>query len=286
MAEQSDSRDLRVAKVAAGQHGVVSIHQLRQAGLGDDAVLTRVRAGRLHRIHRGVYAVGHPGISRQGRWMAAALACGEGAAVSHRSAAELWEFLKPCAGPVDISIQRAGGRRRRQGIRLHRCASLSRGHITLRNGIPVTTPARTISDLRGIAPEWELRRAIRQADVLGLPTGPVPSRDRTRSDLERDFLGICRRHRLPLPEVNVRVGRFLVDFLWRDQRLAIETDGYRYHRGRQAFEDDRVRGLELRARGFEVIRLSEKQVAEEPRSVAEVLRPILASRRHRVGADG
>lgn len=158
--------------------------------------------------------------------------------------------------------------------------------MTLRNGIPVTTPARTISDLRGTGPEWELRRAIRQADVLGLPTGPVPGWDRTRSDLERDFLGICRRHRLPLPEVNVRVGRFLVDFLWRDQRLIVETDGYRYHRGRQAFEDDRARSLELRARGFEVIRLSEKQVAEEPRSVVEALRPILASPRHRVVPDG
>jgi very-short-patch-repair endonuclease len=151
--------------------------------------------------------------------------------------------------------------------------------MTLRSGIPVTTVAQTISDLRGIAPAWELRRAIRQADVLGLPTGPVPAWDRTRSDLERAFLGTCRRYRLPLPEVNVRVGRFLVDFLWRDRGLAVETDGYRYHRGRQAFEDDRARDLELRARGFEVIRLSEKQVAEESRSVAEVLRPILASRR-------
>jgi very-short-patch-repair endonuclease len=149
----------------------------------------------------------------------------------------------------------------------------------------VTKPAQTIADLRCCVSAKELRRAIRQADVLGLPIGPAPGRDRTRSDLERDFLGLCRRHRLPPPEVNVRVGRFLVDFLWRDQRLAVETDGYRYHRGRQAFEDDRARDLELRARGFEVIRLSETQVAEEPRSVAETLRPILASSRHRVGVD-
>jgi very-short-patch-repair endonuclease len=150
----------------------------------------------------------------------------------------------------------------------------------------VTKPAQTIVDLRGCVSPRELRRAIRQANVLGLPIGPETGRDRTRSDLERDFLRLCRRHRLPLPEVNVRVGRHLVDFLWRDRLLAVETDGYRYHRGRQAFEDDRVRDIELRAHGYEVIRLSETQVAEEPQSVAEVLRAILASPRHRVGADG
>jgi len=150
----------------------------------------------------------------------------------------------------------------------------------------VTKPAQTIGDLRGLVSQTELRRAIRQANVLGLPIGPETGRDRTRSDLERDFLRLCRRYRLPLPEVNVRVGHFLVDFLWRDRRLAVETDGYRYHRGRQAFRDDRSRDLELRARGFEVVRLSEDQIDEEPGRVADVLRELLASPRHRVAADG
>jgi len=95
--------------------------------------------------------------------------------------------------------------------------------------------------------------------------------ERSRSDLERDFLRLCRRSRLPLPEVNVRIGSYLVDFLWRERRLVVETDGYLYHRGKAAFQDDRSRDLELRRLGFEVIRLSERQVEEEPNRVAETL---------------
>lgn len=107
--------------------------------------------------------------------------------------------------------------------------------------------------------------------MLGLPIGSYGGGDRTRSDLERDFLRLCRRHGLPEPEVNVRVSRHLVDFLWRDRRLVVETDGYRYHRGKTTFDDDRGRDLELRGLGYEVIRLSERQVDEQPRQVAEVL---------------
>jgi very-short-patch-repair endonuclease len=136
----------------------------------------------------------------------------------------------------------------------------------------VTKPAQTIADLRGVVSSRELRRAIRQANVLGLPIGPETGRDRTRSDLERDFLRICRRYRLPAPEVNVRVGPHLVDFLWRSPHLVVETDGYRYHRGRQAFRDDRARDLDLRERGFEVLHLSEELIEDEPEKVAGVLR--------------
>jgi very-short-patch-repair endonuclease len=145
--------------------------------------------------------------------------------------------------------------------------------------------SRTIADLRAVVLDKELRRAIRQVGVLGFPLGEDIRRDRTRSDLERDFLRICERHRLPLPEVNVRIGSYLVDFLWRDRALVIETDGYRFHRGRQAFRDDRRRDLELRGRGFEVLRLSEEQMNEEPERVAEILREVLASARHRVERD-
>ncbi|HEY5815171.1 MAG TPA: DUF559 domain-containing protein [Solirubrobacterales bacterium] len=113
--------------------------------------------------------------------------------------------------------------------------------------------------------------------MLGLPLGDAETSDGARSDLEGAFLDLCRRHRLPPPEVNVRIGPHLVDFLWRDRMLVVETDGYRYHRGRQAFVDDRARDLDLRARGFEVIRLSEGQVAEGANRVAEVLRQALLS---------
>jgi len=144
-------------------------------------------------------------------------------------------------------------------------------------GIPVTTPARTIADLRRVASEKEVRRAIRQAAVLGLPLGRDLEPDRTRSDLEWDFMRLCRRHRLPAPEVNVRIGPRLVDFLWRDARLVVETDGYRFHRGRQAFEDDRARDLDLRARGYDVLRFSYRQVADEPERVAAVVGDTLRS---------
>lgn len=218
--------------------------------------------------------------------MAAALAGGKGAVVSHRSAAVLWQLLKQENGPVEVTIPDDVGRKRRAGIRLHRSTSLRPKQMTKRWGIPVTTPARTIDDLRCTASRWELRRAIRQAEVLGLPLGDNVASDRTRSDLERDFLRICRRHRLPAPEVNVRIGPYEADFLWRERRLIVETDSYLYHRGRQAFIDDHARDLELRARGFEVIRFSETQIDEEPRKVAELLRGMLACGRHRVGADG
>ncbi len=114
----------------------------------------------------------------------------------------------------------------------------------------------------------ELRRAIRQADVLGLPIGSPPERDRTRSDLERDFLRLCRRHRLPAPEVNVRIGRYLVDFLWRERRLVVETDSYLYHRGEAAFEDDHRRDFGLRQLGHRVVRVSGGQLEEEPGRIA------------------
>jgi very-short-patch-repair endonuclease len=312
MREQVASPDLSVAKIAARQHGVISIWQLRSAGLGGNAVTRRVRAGRLHRIHRGVYAVGHSRPPREGICMAAVLACGGvhrpksrdrpagytvvshessdqtaampildywRAAVSHRSAAELWGLLPPRDGPVDVSIPGNCGRAKRRDVRFHRSLSLLPAHVTVREGIPVTTPVRTIADLRRassgearlIVPR-ELRRAIRQADVLGLPIGPDVDRDRTRSDLERDFLWLCRRHGLPAPEVNVRVGCHLVDFLWRDRCLVVETDSYLYHRGQISFQDDHQRDLDLRALGCEVIRLSERQLNEMPERIAEVLR--------------
>lgn len=239
--------------------------------------------------------------------MAAVLACGGGpapgadgsvldvwgAVLSCRSAAELWGLLPPGSETVDVSVPGDRGRGRRRGIRVHRSISLLPAEVTLRGGIPATKPARTIADLRrvaagrpGLVSAKELRRAIRQADALGLPTGLDAAPDRSRSGLERAFLRLCRRHGLPIPEHNVYIGPHEVDFLWRAARLAVETDGYRFHRGRAAFEDDRGRDLELRARGFEVIRLTERQVVDDPERVAEVLRGAMASPRLRVGADG
>jgi very-short-patch-repair endonuclease len=146
---------------------------------------------------------------------------------------------------------------------------------------------RTIADLRraisvgrvGAISGSELRKAIRQANVVGLPIGDEDAADRTRSDLEGAFLAICRRRRLSLPDVNVRIGPFLVDFLWREERLIVETDSYRYHRGRAAFQADRGRELELMRLGYDVLRLSEAQIDETPKDVGEVLGAELRKRR-------
>jgi very-short-patch-repair endonuclease len=277
--------DRRISGIAERQHGVLTIAQLRAAGVSDDAVKGRVRSARLHRIHRGVYAVGHALLSHEGRWMAAVLALD--GALSHRDAAALWKLLPPRSGPVEISVSGNGGREKRKGIRVHRSSTLG-GQVTRHRGIPVTTPARTIADLRASArrqssaiSEQDLRRAIRQADVLGLSIDAVATPDRTRSELELLFLQLCRRHGLPKPEVNVWIDSLLVDFLWRARRLVVETDGYRYHRGRVAFEADRDRDLRLKALGYEVIRLSYRHVVEQPAQIASVLDGLLKSRSDR-----
>jgi very-short-patch-repair endonuclease len=275
MGDKRASRDRLVARIAARQHGVISIGQLAEAGIARQGAYKRARIGRLHRVHIGVYAVGHSGLGKEGRWMAAVLACGEGAALSHRSAAELWGLLPTGRGPVHVTVPGYGGRRRRKGIRLHRSCTLTAEQTGRRLNIPLTCPVRTLADLRGAVPPAELRRAIRQAEVMGLPLGNAGEPDGTRSELERAFLALARRHRLPAPTVNARVGPMTVDFLWPDRRLIVETDGYRYHRGRQAFEDDRARDLELRRRGYQVLRFSYVQVVEQSAVIADTLRELL-----------
>ena len=209
-----------------------------------------------------------------GRWMAAVLAYGDGAVLSHLSAAALWRLLRQ-EGPIEVSTARWSGRSRRPGIRLHRSTTLTRSDVTQRHGIPVTTPARTIEDLPASVSPYLVRRATRQAEIAKLPLGPATRTDGTRSDLERDFLSLCRRHGIPAPEVNVKVGRWTVDFLWRPQRVAAETDFYDYHRGLIAFQDDRARDLDLRRQGLDVHRFSEELINDRPDEVAADLRDAL-----------
>jgi very-short-patch-repair endonuclease len=266
-----------VAAIAAQQHGVVSVKQLREAGLDKHRVRHRVRIGRLHAVHRGVYAVGHPHLSTEGRWMAATLACGAGAVLSHRSAAAVWRLLPDQPNvPVDISVPSDTGKKNRRGIRLHRRRSLDPKAVTRYRGIAVTVPACTVADLAKIASPVDVRRARRQAAVLGLQIDGASEDDATHSELEFLFLKLCRQHKLPAPEVNVWIAGVLVDFAWRERRLIVETDGYRYHRGRVSFENERARDLQLRSRGFEVVRLTYNQVARQPEETVAVLRKLLA----------
>lgn len=267
MRDKRVNADAEVAAIAVRQHGVVTTGQLNRAGLLRPAVSRRVAAGRLHRVHRGVYAVGHLGLSREGAWMAAVLACGDGAVLSHRSAAELWELLRPTEGPIHVTVSASsGGRSNRRGLRIHR-SLLPPGDTAVRRGIPTSTPGRTVADVKRTLPPATARKAIREAEFRGLDLGDTDT-DHTRSELERAFLRLCRRHGLPDPEVNVRLGGFTVDFLWREQRLAVETDGYRAHRGRQAFEDDRERELALGMLGIRLRRFTDHQVHTRPARVA------------------
>lgn len=209
--------------------------------------------------------------------MAAVLACGHGAVLSHASAAALWGFLRPEPGPVDVSLP-SRSNRRHDGIRIHRPRQLPARDWTVRADIPVTTPHRTISDIRQTLPPYLVRRAAREAQHTGFRVRT----DRTRSDLERDFATFLRRHRLPPPQVNVRVGdarlgRFTVDFLWPAPRLAVETDSYEYHQGDVSFEDDHARDLALRRLGFEVLRYTGRQLEREPELVAAEIRERLGS---------
>jgi predicted transcriptional regulator of viral defense system len=160
--------DRAIASLAAAQHGVVAWRQLREAGLGCGGIELRVRRGRLHRVHRGVYAVGHVRLTPRGRWAAVVLACGDGAVLSHRSAAALWGFRASAASVIDVTVPSRAGRARRAGITIHRTGALSASEVTLRDGISVTTPARTLLDLAEVVPRRSLERAIEEAERLRL----------------------------------------------------------------------------------------------------------------------
>jgi very-short-patch-repair endonuclease len=275
---------MEIARIAATQHGVVTTAQLSAAHVSPAGVTRRVAAGRLHRIHRGVYAVGHRSLSERGRWMAAVLAYGEGAVLSHLSAAELWGIRRRStagergATKVEVTVPRDSGRAKRTGITLHRSATLSPDQCTWASGIPVTTPARTLDDLRSIVPATQLARAIREAEFLGLEIGDRFESDAPRTELETRMLWLCRRHRLPRPEVNSRVDRYEVDFLWRDARLIVEVDGWASHGSRSAFEEDRERDTQLAVLGYVVVRFTWRQVTRSPSTVAGTVRTLLSER--------
>jgi very-short-patch-repair endonuclease len=237
----------------------------------------------LIRIWRGVYAVGHKRLRVQGHWMAAVLACGDGAVLSHHDAAALWELQQVGSGAIHVTVAGDAGRKRRAGIRLHRSTTLTPRDVTLREGIPVTTVARTIVDLARVlrrdALEEIVHRAgerrlvdfaeLRAANPASLRAllrafDPAP----TRSALERAFLRLCEEHRIERPEVNQIVEGYLVDFVWRDRRLIVEVDGYRYHRAPRSFETDRERDAQLTVKGWRVLRFTWRQLEERPAWVA------------------
>jgi very-short-patch-repair endonuclease len=278
--------DRTIAELARRQHGVVGRAQLKAIGLGDDAIDRQVRKGRLHALHRGVYAVGHLNLTRNGRFMAAVLACGGRAALSHFSAAVLWGML---SGDGRIHVTAPGGRQR-PGLMVHR-APLGDGEVARRAGIAVTAPARTLIDLADLAPRRTLERAIDEAEYLRLDctglaprhgrrgTGVLsavlavhrPGTTRTRSHLEELFIALCDRHQLPRPEVNVHIEGYECDFVWREQRLIVETDGGAAHGTPRAMKRDPLRDGDLMIAGWRVWRLTYERLLREPDAIAEQL---------------
>ena len=221
--------------------------------------------------------------------MAAVLACGEGAVLSHLSAAELWGIHRPVRRPseaggrgevpdVHVTVPSTAGIRKRRGIVLHRSSTLIARRCTSHDGIPVTTPTRTLADVRPLLSPARFSAVLREAEFLRLRIDEPWDSDRTRTDLEQAMLVVCRRHRLPPPEVNVKVDRFEVDFLWRDQRLVVEVDGWEAHRSRSAFEEDRARDARLAVLGYEVVRFTWRQVTDDTTRVASTIRALLGAR--------
>jgi hypothetical protein len=289
--------DQALAQLAGRQWGVASLAQLEALGLGPRGVQHRAESGRLRRIHRGVYAIGGAALPREGRHLAAVLACGPGAVLSHVSAAVHWELLTYDAPHPDVtaSASRAGA----PGIRLHRTRSLDAREITTHQGIPITTLARTLLDVAATAPTHHLEHAIGLAlrnelydqraidDVLQRHAGRAGTKALrratgdepafTRSALERRFLALCRRAGLPRPLVNHTLTAldhqpYEVDFYFPAYRLVVETDGWDTHRTRVAFERDRAKDAALTASGYIVLRFTKRQIAEDPGTVADRVR--------------
>jgi hypothetical protein len=275
--------DLALARIAADQHGVVTTAQLRCVGFDKSAIDRRVKAGRLLRVHRGVYAVGHLPPSPHARAMAAVLACGPNALLSHRSAGALYGLIRH-DGPVDIT---SPTNRSHAGITLHRSQTTER---TVHYGIPTTTPARTLIDLADVLDPTRLTRAVNEARLRNLLTdtalieaieaapgrrtnGLLPTHAPTRSAFEDAFLRFIDRYDLPHPEVNAHLHGYEVDMLFRAQRLVVELDG-RNHQ--HTFEADRERDAHLLAHGFATLRITWPRLTRTPAREAKRLHSLLA----------
>ena len=262
--------DTAVAGIAARQHGLVTRSQLLDAGFVARSIAHRVQTGRLIRIHRGVYAVGHRPPSPHARAMAAVLACGPGAVLSHRSAAALWDLGR---WPRELEVT-ARNAHRHAGVLVHRSRTLTRAHVTRHYAIPVTTPARTLEDLARQLDPASLTRAVNDARLRRLISGDHATTGPTRSVLEDAFLAFVDRHELPRPEVNQRIAGYEVDMLWRPQRLIAELDGRAYHE--DTFEEDRDRDATLTAVGFRVVRVTWQRLTRQQEREAERFRALLA----------
>jgi very-short-patch-repair endonuclease len=287
--------DWATGELAERQHGVVTRAQLLELGFDRGAIAHRINLGRLRQIHRGVYTIGHRLLTQDGRWMAAVLACGPRAVLSHRAAAALWGMRGGARVEVTVPV----GRRKRSGIEMHR-ANLPPDERTMHRRIPTTTVPRTLLDLSVVVQRHELRGALREAERRRL-TDPLSLHDLVaryerrpglrairallaeagigakviRSELEERFQDFLVRAGLPLPQTNVVIEGYEVDCVWPEERLIVELDGHASHSPTHAFELDRARDRTLGAAGWRVIRITWRQLEQEPDLVEADLRRLL-----------
>jgi very-short-patch-repair endonuclease len=269
------------------------------AGISEDAIDRLSRNGTLHRVHRGVYAVGHAAPTPLGLETAALLACGDGAVLSHLSAGLLWEIMTKGDGFVHVTT-----RRRHhlclEAVRVHRTSTLTPGDIRIHHRLSVTSPARTLLDMADLLDQRGLDRALDEALVQRVTSRTVLERtvrgatgrrgasrlaaalarhtipQVTRSVAEKRLHNLIRAAGLPEPEVNARIAGYEVDFLWRRQRLVVEVDGYKFHSSRPMFERDRTKGNTLVAAGLALMRVTWWQMEEEPYAVIARIAQALA----------
>jgi very-short-patch-repair endonuclease len=275
------------------------VAQLLDAGLSRDAIDIRARSGRLHRLYRGVYAVGHTALTQRSRELAAVLSCGRDAVLGHRSAGARLGLVR---SPAWIEVTAPRACKPRAGVVVHRSRRLHPEEREVVEGIPVTSIARTLVDLAEVLDERRLAQAVQEAEVRGSfdlhaierTLSPVPGRSGrhrlrrvlrayqprafTRSEAERRFLSLCRRHGLPTPRANAVVEGYEVDFLWAEAGLAVEVDGAAFHHTRTAFHADRRRDRGLAAVGIQVVRVTWRDL-EDSAQVAADLHAALDRRR-------
>lgn len=272
-----------MAAVAAAQRGLITAAQLTELGCSPGRRESWLRSGRLHRVFHGVYVVGRPMLSREGRWLAAVLACGPGAALSHLCAGAHWGILRAPGETIEVTAPRS--RASRPGLTVHRRRTPPR--VTVHCGIPVTTLEQTLEDLaRTFAPE-ALRQAVGEAELRPeFDPAVLPERVWARigadaksgvdaNVLQDRFLALCRRAGLPTPERDVPWGRWEIDFLWREQGVAVETDGRSVHARRSQFSRDRAKDRELQLGGLLALRFTYREVTRQTAMVAETCRTAL-----------
>lgn len=293
-----------LADLAGRQYGVVSIRQLEGLGYSRDAVSYGARSGRLYRLHRGVYAVGHRCLTWEGHCLAAVLACSPNALASHMTAGWIWGLLGNRPGTFHVTAPTR--RHRRADLHLH-YARLVDDDRAICNGIPVTAVPRTLLDLATCLSTSRLDHALERSeelrllDLCGLDalltragTHPGVARLRhalaiyrgspafTRSRLERRFRELMKRSGLPMPSMNFHEGEYELDAYWQAERFVVELDVYETHGSRAAFERDRIRQENLKLMGIEMIRVTGARLDREPTAVIERVATLLAQRRHQL----